>query len=164
MKILSRLTTAAFALMISSTAWAQGYPQNMDPAMMQEYMRNSEVRNQQMMQQMEQQRMQNGVQNGMPMMDPIMRQNMMQMRQQNMGQGGMPMMGGNKEMMMDPMMRQNMMQQNAQKGEHCQHDGKMNHGMKHNKHMKQKHMANVEQRLQSIEARLDELVELMKKK
>ena len=155
MKTSSKLTTAAIALVISSTGWAQGYPQNMDPAMMQEYMRNSDARNQQMMQQMRQQRMQNGMQ-----MNPEMMQNMMQMRQQNMGQGGMPMMGGNEGMMMHP----NMMQPGDQKGEHCQHDGKKGHEMKHNKHLKQQHMANVEQRLQNIEARLDELVELMKQK
>jgi len=134
MQVLKPMTTSVIVTLLSTTFWVQANAQTVDPA-------------------------------GMPM-DPAVMQNMMQMRQQQMqsGQGGMPMMGGGNNMMMDPAIRQNMMQMHQQKMGSGMHGGMKNPQMMQNMmQMRQQHMNKMEQRLDRIESKLNELLDLQRK-
>ncbi len=165
MKLLKLVTTGVVVGMLSTAVLAQAPDGQTPPAMP-----NG---------------MPGGMQGGMPMgnnglpMDPAMMQQMRQMRLQRMAQGqGDPMMGGgNNGMMMDPAMMQQMMQMRQQQmgqgggmGKPCGHHpgegmkgGMMNPQMMQNMmKMRQQHMADLNNRLDRIESKLDQLLSRQK--
>ena len=138
MSKLNLLSTAAIAILISTSAGATSDETKHDPSRMQDQ-EESMMMNPQMMGE--------GHMQNMPMMNmQMMHQMMQQMHGMGHGQGhgqghgyghghGMPMMGGGKgNMMMNPQMMQ----------------------------MRKQHMSNMEQSMKNIESLLEQLVELQK--